>query len=69
MRGESPAGQLPLERDREDGRVLVGAGLKMYLGHRQTLDWMARVAEVAQAHPGLRSGSVELVVLPTFPTL
>lgn len=50
-------------------RVLVGAGLKMYLGHRQTLDWLAAVAAVARTHDGIRSGTVELVVLPTFPTL
>lgn len=50
-------------------RILVGAGLKMYLGHRQTLDWLSAVVLIAREHPGLRQGDVELVVLPTFPSL
>lgn len=49
--------------------VIIGAGLKMYLGHRQTIEWLAGVAEVARRHRGLRAGTVELVVLPTFPVL
>lgn len=54
----------------EGGRcILVGAGLKMYLGHRQTLDWLSAVAMLAREHPGLRQGDVELVVLPSFPSL
>lgn len=49
--------------------MIIGAGLKMYLGHRQTIEWIARVVEVAGRHPGLQSGVVELFVLPTFPSL
>ena len=49
--------------------MIIGAGLKMYMGHRQTIEWIARVAEVAGRHPGLRSGAVELFVVPTFPML
>ncbi|MET0764864.1 MAG: triose-phosphate isomerase family protein [Blastococcus sp.] len=49
--------------------VIVGAGLKMYLGHWETLDWLGEVARVAEGHPGLRRGSVELFVLPSFPAL
>ena len=49
--------------------MLIGAGLKMYLGHRETLAWIDGVAELADRHPALRSGAVELVVLPTFPAL
>ena len=48
---------------------VIGAGLKMYLGHRQTSEWIAGVAELAERHPGLRRGAVELFVLPTFPAL
>lgn len=48
---------------------VIGAGLKMYLGHRQTSEWIARVAGIAERHPGLRRGAVELFVLPTFPVL
>ena len=49
--------------------MIVGAGLKMYLGHAQTVDWLGAVARVAEAHDGLRRGTVDLFVLPTFPTL
>ncbi|WP_198588021.1 triose-phosphate isomerase family protein [Geodermatophilus chilensis] len=49
--------------------MIIGAGLKMYLGHWETVDWLDEVAQVAERHPGLRRGAVELFVLPTFPTL
>ena len=49
--------------------ITVGVSLKMYFGHRQTLDWCARVAELAQHHPAIASGAVELFVIPEFTTL
>ncbi len=49
--------------------MIVGAGLKMYLGHRETVDWLGEVARVAEGHAGLRQGTVELFVLPSFPNL
>jgi triosephosphate isomerase len=49
--------------------VIVGAGLKMYLGHWETVDWLAEVAQMAERHTNLRRGAVELFVLPTFPAL
>lgn len=50
-------------------RHLVGAGLKMYLGHRETLGWLDRIANLARTHPVLTGGQAELFVLPTFPAL
>jgi triosephosphate isomerase len=45
-------------------RCIVGAGLKMYLSYRETIEWLegikARVAAL---------GEVGVFVLPTFPTL
>ena len=49
--------------------VTIGAGLKMYMGHQQTLEWIAGVAAVAKRHPAFDSGDVHLFVLPTFPAL
>jgi triosephosphate isomerase len=49
--------------------LIIGAGLKMYLGHWETVDWLGEVARVAEGHAGLRRGAVELFVLPTFPAL
>jgi triosephosphate isomerase len=46
--------------------VTVGVSLKMYFGHRQALDWCARVAELAHAHPAVASGAVELFVIPGY---
>jgi triosephosphate isomerase len=49
--------------------LIVGAGLKMYLGHAETVHWLREVARVAEGHAGLRRGTVQLFVLPSFPTL
>jgi len=46
--------------------VTVGVSLKMYFGHRQTLDWCAGVAELARVHPAVASGAVELFVIPGY---
>jgi triosephosphate isomerase len=46
--------------------VSVGVSLKMYFGHRQALDWCARVAELARAHSAVASGAVELFVIPGY---
>ncbi|MGB3827403.1 MAG: triose-phosphate isomerase family protein [Ornithinimicrobium sp.] len=49
--------------------MIIGAGLKMHLGHRQTIDWISGVADLVNGHAGVRSGAVDLFVLPTFPLL
>ena len=54
---------------RDGTAVFVGAGLKMYLGYRQSLEWFDGVAAVAARHPAVASGAVEVLVLPTFPLL
>jgi triosephosphate isomerase len=46
--------------------VAVGVSLKMYLGHRQSLDWCAQVGEISREHPAVASGAVELFVIPGF---
>lgn len=46
--------------------VLVGVSLKMYFGHRQSLDWCARVAELSRSHAAVSSGAVELFVIPGY---
>ena len=50
-------------------RVVVGVSLKMYFGHREALDWFARVAELVRGHPAVASGAVGLFVIPTYPQL
>lgn len=52
--------------DRPARPFLIGAGLKMYLGHSETVGWARALRAVANEHPALTSGSAELVVLPSF---
>ncbi|MGW3628423.1 triose-phosphate isomerase family protein [Streptomyces sp. NPDC000880] len=49
--------------------LFVGVSLKMYFDHLQTVDWCRRVADQVSDHPAVTSGAVELVVLPTAPSL
>jgi triosephosphate isomerase (TIM) len=44
---------------------LVGAGLKMYLSHAETIGWARALREVVGEHPALVSGRAELLVLPS----
>jgi RpiB/LacA/LacB family sugar-phosphate isomerase len=46
-------------------RPMLGAGLKMYLGYRQTVEYLTRLRELAA---GL-AGEMDLFVLPSFPVL
>ncbi|PRY66942.1 triosephosphate isomerase [Glaciihabitans tibetensis] len=46
--------------------VVVGVSLKMYFGHRQSLDWCASVAELSRSHAAVASGAVELFVIPGY---
>ncbi len=50
-------------------RPLLGVSLKMYFGPARTLEWCRAVADVARVHPGVASGAVELLVLPSFVSL
>lgn len=54
---------------KQERRTLIATSLKMYFGHRQTRDWVGAIAHIAGGHPAVRSGAVELAVLPSFPVL
>ncbi|MHC9297019.1 triose-phosphate isomerase family protein [Mycobacterium sp. LTG2003] len=49
--------------------LLVGVSLKMYFGRERTTQWCRAVAEIADSHPAVTSGSVKIVVLPSYPYL
>jgi triosephosphate isomerase len=49
--------------------LVIGVSLKMYFDHRRTLEWSEDIARVASAHEAVQNGLVELVVLPSFPSL
>lgn len=50
-------------------RLTIGVSLKMYFGHARTIAWAEAVADIARTHPAVTGGSVELFVIPTFPSL
>ncbi|OMH36688.1 triose-phosphate isomerase family protein [Tersicoccus sp. Bi-70] len=45
---------------------VLGVSLKMYFGHERALAWCRDVADLAREHPAVRSGAVELAVMPTY---
>lgn len=53
----------------QERRTLLATSLKIYFGYRQTRDWVGDIARIAGEHPAVRSGAVELAVLPSFPVL
>ena len=46
--------------------VTIGVSLKMYFGHAEATTWFARVADAVSGHPGIASGAVRLIVIPTY---
>jgi triosephosphate isomerase len=49
--------------------ALLGVSLKLYFGHRETLEWCREVAEMAKHQRALQDGDVRLFVLPSFQAL
>ncbi|MFT3797443.1 triose-phosphate isomerase family protein [Microbacterium sp.] len=47
-------------------RVTVGVSLKAYFGRRQARIWFTQVAARARSHDAVRSGAVEVFVIPTY---
>ena len=47
----------------------IGVSFKMYLDRRRTRQWCAAAAEIANRHPAVRSGDIELIVFPTLPAM
>jgi triosephosphate isomerase len=50
-------------------KITIGVSLKMYFGQAVTLDWCRAVTAIARDRTALLDGDVELIVLPTFPSL
>lgn len=51
------------------GSILVGVSSKMYLGYRDSLDWLERLRHVVDTRPALAAGRVVPFVIPSFPVL
>ena len=50
-------------------QILVGVSTKMYLGYRDSLDWLERLRHEVDARPALAAGRVVPFVIPSFPVL
>lgn len=50
-------------------RTTVGVSLKMYFDLDRATRWLTDVADVANAHPGLRADNLEVFVAPSFVAL
>lgn len=46
--------------------MTVGVSLKMYFGHARAKAWFADVAALLREHPALRTGLVDVFVIPTY---
>lgn len=49
--------------------TLIAVSLKMYFDHVQTVEWCSLLAARTDIFSALQGGNIELVVLPTFPSL
>jgi triosephosphate isomerase len=49
--------------------VTLGVSLKMYFGYRRTLDWCQAIAAQLAANADVRSGAIEVFIIPSYPTL
>lgn len=47
-------------------RMTVGVSLKAYFSRTRAQDWFARVAALADEHPAVRSGGVEVFIAPSY---
>lgn len=51
------------------GTLYAGVSTKMYLGYRDSLDWLAAARREVDARPALEAGRVVPFVIPSFPML
>jgi triosephosphate isomerase len=51
------------------GRILVGVSSKMYLGYRDSLDWLELLRHEVDTRPALSGGRDVPFVIPSFPVL
>jgi len=50
-------------------RFVIGSSLKMYFGHKRTLEWVRSVAQICADHAATTGGTVQFFVIPTFPSI
>lgn len=65
---QSP-GSLTARPDAHDRTIYVGVSTKMYLGYRDSLDWLEQLRHQVDSRPALAAGRVVPFVIPSFPVL
>lgn len=65
---QSP-GSLAARPDAHDRTIYVGVSTKMYLGYRDSLDWLEQLRHQVDSRPALAAGRVVPFVIPSFPVL
>jgi triosephosphate isomerase len=50
-------------------RFFIGSSLKMYFGHKRTVEWVRAVADICAEHSATTGGAVQFFVIPTFPSI
>lgn len=65
---QSP-GSLAARPDAHDRTIYVGVSTKMYLGYRDSLDWLEQLRLQVDSRPALAAGRVVPFVIPSFPVL
>jgi triosephosphate isomerase len=49
--------------------LYIGVSTKMYLGYRDSMEWLAQVRNEVDSRPALEAGRVVPFVIPAFPVL
>ncbi|WP_104173548.1 triose-phosphate isomerase family protein [Arthrobacter sp. Y81] len=62
-------GSLAARPDAYDRTIYVGVSTKMYLGYRDSLDWLEQLRHQVDSRPALAAGRVVPFVIPSFPVL
>ncbi|MEV7132489.1 triose-phosphate isomerase family protein [Arthrobacter sp. NPDC093128] len=65
---QSP-GSITARPDAYDRTIYVGVSTKMYLGYRDSLDWLEQLRHQVDSRPALAAGRVVPFVIPSFPVL
>jgi len=50
-------------------RTIIATSLKMYFDHDETVSWAEEIRLIAENHPAVRSGEIEVIIFPNFTSI
>lgn len=53
----------------DHARTIIATSLKMYFDHDETVSWAEEIRSIADLHPAVRSGEVEVIIFPSFTSI